>query len=53
MESLNEGEEGMGITTEFFEEVMNEIEHNCARNMKAKHVGIEYDDHIICEVCRR
>lgn len=34
------------------EEVINELEHQCARNIKARQFGIEYDDHIICDVCR-
>ena len=31
---------------------MNELEFQCAKNMKEKHVGIEFDDHIVCDICR-
>jgi hypothetical protein len=41
------------ITDNQMEDVINELEHQCARNIKAHQVGIEYDDHIICDVCRR
>jgi hypothetical protein len=40
------------ITDNQMEDVINELEHQCARNIKAHQVGIEYDDHIICDVCR-
>ena len=52
LESLKESEEGIVIQEDFMEEVMNELEYQCARNMKAKHVGIEFDDHIVCDICR-
>jgi hypothetical protein len=41
------------ISDNQMEDVINELEHQCARNIKAHQVGIEYDDHIICDVCRR
>lgn len=53
LESLEDSEESLVIPEHIFEDVMNELEFQCAKNMKAKHVGIEFDDHIVCDVCRR
>jgi len=53
LESIFCEEEALSLSEDMFEEIMNELEYQSARNMKAKHVGIEYDDHIICDVCRR
>ena len=53
LEEINECESMPKITEAQLEDVINELEHQCARNMKAKQIGIEYDDHIICDVCRR
>lgn len=52
LQALKESEEGIVIQEDMMEEVMNELEHQCARNMKNKHVGIEFDDHIVCDICR-
>ena len=53
LQSLHENEDVViDIQEEMFEEVMNELEHQCSRNMKEKHVGIEFDDHIVCDICR-
>lgn len=53
LEDIRETVDAMSLSDDLFEDLMNELEHQCARNMKAKHVGIEYDDHVICDVCRR
>lgn len=53
LQALQESEESIELNEEFVEDLVNELEHQCARNMKAKQVGIEYDDHVLCEVCRR
>lgn len=50
IESLSEADVTIG--EDFFEDVMNELEVQCSTNMKAKHVGIEFDDHIVCDICR-
>lgn len=50
IESMAEADVTIG--EDFFEEVMNELEVQCSTNMKAKHVGIEFDDHIVCDICR-
>ncbi|KAI1306480.1 Protein Jade-1 [Halotydeus destructor] len=50
--NIKENEPACILSEELFEDIMNELEYQCARNMKEKHVGIEYDDHIICDVCR-
>ena len=52
LQSVRDSEEQIQIEEDMFEEVMNELEYQCARNMKAKHVGIEFDDHIVCDICR-
>ena len=53
LRTLREDEEnGICIPESVFEEIMNELEYNCAKNMKAKHVGVEFDDHIVCDVCK-
>ena len=44
---------GVEITENFLEDVINELEQECARNIKAHQVGIEYDDHTVCAVCQR
>jgi len=53
LQSLKESEESINLSEKMVEDVINELEHQCARNMKAKQIGIEYDDHVICDVCRR
>jgi hypothetical protein len=50
---MSECDNTQPVSDNQLEEVINELEHQCARNMKARQVGIEYDDHIICDVCRR
>lgn len=50
LESIAESD--VVIREDFFEDVMNELEVQCSTNMKAKHVGIEFDDHIVCDICR-
>jgi len=52
IQSIRESEDAISIPEDMLEEVMNELEHQCAKNMKAKHVGIEFDDHIVCDICR-
>ncbi|XP_074604888.1 protein Jade-1-like isoform X2 [Brevipalpus obovatus] len=52
LQSLQETDESVRLSEEFVESLINELEHHCARNMKAKQVGIEYDDHVLCDVCR-
>lgn len=52
LQSLRDADEAIDVQEEMFEEVMNELEYQCSRNMKAKHVGIEFDDHIVCDICR-
>lgn len=52
LESLTGSEDSIRIPENIFEEIMNELEYQCTKNMKAKHVGIEFDDHIVCDVCR-
>lgn len=49
---MKECHESIEIPENIFEEIMNELEYQCAKNMKAKHVGIEFDDHIVCDVCK-
>ncbi|RWS16146.1 uncharacterized protein B4U79_04567, partial [Dinothrombium tinctorium] len=53
LNALKESDERICITDDVFEDIINELELQCATNMKAKQVGIEYDDHIICDICRR
>ncbi|RWS31571.1 protein Jade-1-like protein, partial [Leptotrombidium deliense] len=52
LNALKESDDAICISDDVLEDVINEFEHQCANNMKAKQVGIEYDDHIICDVCR-
>jgi len=51
IQSIRESSDSILIPEDILEEVMNELEHQCAQNMKAKHVGIEFDDHIVCDIC--
>ena len=53
LQSLAEADEGIRLPDSLVEELIDELEHQCAQNIKSKHVGIEYDDHVICDVCRR
>ncbi len=53
LECINKSNLSVKINDSQLEDVINELEHQCAKNMKDKRVGIEYDDHIICDVCRR
>lgn len=53
LQTLHESDESIKLPEKFVEDLINELEHQCARNMKAKQVGIEYDDHVLCDVCRR
>lgn len=52
LQTLQESDESIRLPEKFVEDLINELEHQCARNMKAKQVGIEYDDHVLCDVCR-
>ncbi|XP_053212253.1 protein Jade-1-like isoform X2 [Panonychus citri] len=52
LQTLHESDESIKLPEKFVEDLINELEHQCARNMKAKQVGIEYDDHVLCDVCR-
>lgn len=52
LKCLKESEEGIEMKEEMLEDVMNELEYQCSRNMKAKHVGIEFDEQIVCDICR-
>jgi len=42
----------MKISDILMEDVINELEQQCARNIKEQQMGIEYDDHIVCDVCQ-
>lgn len=52
LRSLQESEENVCISESILTRIMNQLEVQCATNMKAKQVGIEYDDHVVCDVCR-
>lgn len=43
---------GLEITHDFMEDTINELEQQCQHNIKTQHVGIEYDDHVVCDVCQ-
>lgn len=40
------------VSDNLLEDVVNELEQQCARNIKEQQMGIEYDDHIVCDVCQ-
>jgi len=42
----------MKISDILMEDVINELEQQCARNIKEQQMVIEYDDHIVCDVCQ-
>ena len=52
LKALKESEEKIEISEKNLTLIVNQLEIQCATNMKAKHVGIEYDDHVLCDVCR-
>ncbi|CAG2163663.1 unnamed protein product [Oppiella nova] len=52
LEAMGECDNSPQMSDNQLEEVINQLEQQCARNIKARQVGIEYDDHIICDVCR-
>lgn len=53
LNALRESEENIDIPEDILEDVIDQLEHQSAQNIKAKQVGIEYDDQVICDVCRR
>lgn len=42
----------MDLSQNFLEKVINLFEQHCAENIKDRQVGIEYDEHIVCDVCQ-
>lgn len=51
LETLN-AELSIKISDTLLEDVVNELEQHCARNIKEQQMGIEYNDHIVCDVCQ-
>ncbi|XP_054162664.1 protein Jade-3-like [Oppia nitens] len=52
LEAMAENDNMIQISDNQLEDVINQLEQMCAINIKAQQVGIEYDDHIVCDVCR-
>jgi hypothetical protein len=52
LQSLRQSEESVLISESILTRIINQLEIQCATNMKAKQVGIEYDDQVLCDVCR-
>lgn len=40
------------ISENLIEDVITELERQCAENMKNNKIGIEYNDGVVCDVCR-
>lgn len=49
---MNASDLAVQLSDNLLEDVVNELEQQCARNIKEQHMGIEYDDHIVCDVCQ-
>lgn len=57
LSSINESpelqrERVLPVSERLLERVIDFLEHECASNMSSKKAGIEFDDHVICDVCR-
>lgn len=50
---MAESELALIINDNFLEDVINELEQQCALNIQEKQLGIEFSDNVLCDVCQR
>ncbi|KAH9420969.1 E3 ubiquitin-protein ligase Jade-2 [Dermatophagoides pteronyssinus] len=52
LQTVRESDLDLDLSENFLEKVIDLFEQHCALNIKDRQVGIEYDEHIVCDVCQ-